>query len=480
MAVRGSQSNAMLYSLITFVGLFVIATVCAVIFYVKSEEYRTQYEAKRTDMEKIAKEREQTTISRIVGKPESGKSYLATMQGLVDKLYRAVTGQDASEEIPADVKVNEAIMQINTTLQALGTDANPAFGPDGVALLNTINDLKQKLDATRTQMQQMQDAYYALEGDLDESKQQMKNQQDLFLSELGTSQTLANDIRNQFDTLQEQMKTATDEQIQSYRDRLESEQARLRQGQLDLQETERKMKDTETLLQDAMAKLEAIKPKPDMKVAAFKPDARIVRVDLQNGLVTLDAGAKDHVYRGLTFAIYQNNAPVPEDGQGKAEIEVFQVGEQVSVARVVRSDKRNPIVPDDLVANLIWDAKSSNQFVVVGDFDINQDGRVDPDGAAQVKELIERWGGKIVDDITIDTDFIVVGIEPVIPLRPTQDELDADPTAFQRYETANQKSKVYNTLLVKAGNLRVPVFSHKQFMYLIGYDTLAAKLVSNN
>jgi hypothetical protein len=469
----------MLYSLITFVGLFVIASVCAVVFYVKSEEYRTLHVTNRADVAKIASDREQATLSRIVGKPESGKSYLATMQGLVDKLYRAVTGQDASEEIPADVKVNEAIMQINTTLEALGPDANPAYGPDGVALLNTINDLKQKLDAARTQMQQMQDAYYALEGDMDESKLHLRQQQDLFLTELGTSQTLANDIRNQFDILQQQINKAKEEEILSYRERLENEQARLRQGQLDLQETERKMKETEVMLQDAIAKLEAIKPKPDVKVAAFKPDARIVRVDLQNGLVTLDVGTKDHVYRGLTFAIYQNNAPIPEDGQGKAEIEVFQVGQQVSVARIIRSDKRNPIVPDDLVVNLIWDSKSSNQFVVIGDFDINQDGRIDPDGNAQIKELIERWGGKIVDDITIDTDFVVVGIEPVIPIRPTQDDLDADPTAFQRYETARQKSEVYNKFLTKAGSLRVPVFSQKQFMYLIGYDTLAAKLTSN-
>ena len=32
------QSNAMLYTLITFVGLFIIATTVAVIYYVKAEE----------------------------------------------------------------------------------------------------------------------------------------------------------------------------------------------------------------------------------------------------------------------------------------------------------------------------------------------------------------------------------------------------------------------------------------------------------
>ncbi len=479
MAARGSQSNTMMYSLITFVGLFVIATVCAVIFYIKSEEYRTQYEAKRNDIERIANSREQAALARVVGKPESGKSYLGTTVSQINALYRAVTGQNASEDIPADVKVNDAIMQINTMLQALNSDATPVVGADGVSLLNTVRDLKQKLDAARAQMQQLQGAYYSLQDNFDDLREQVQQRQNLFVTELGTSQTLTDEIRNQFDQLKEKMDSSTEEQIQSYRERLENEQARLRAAQLELQETERRMQETQTLLQDALAKLEAIKPRPDVSVAAYKPDARIVRVDLQNGLVTLDVGARDHVYRGLTFAIFQSNTPIPEDGVGKAEIEVFQVGEQVSVARVLRSDRRNPIVPDDLVVNLIWDAKTSNQFVVIGDFDTTGDGRVNANGAAQVIELIERWGGRIQEDIGIGTDFVIVGVEPSVSQRPTQDELDADPTAFQRYETARLRAAAYNQLLAKAGTLRVPVFGYKQFMYLIGYDTLSSKRVSN-
>lgn len=479
MAARSSQSNTMLYSLITFVGLFVIATVCAVIFYVKSEEYRTQLETLRTDTERLATAREQTALTRIVGKAEAGKSYLATMQSLVNTLYRAITGQDPSEEIPSDVKVNDVIMQINNTMAALGTDANPAVGVEGVALLNVIEDLKQKLDGARSRLQQLQDAYYALQDDFDSLQEQMQQRQNLFLSELDTSQSLTDQIRTEFEQLRRQMENATEEQIATYRERLENEQARLRARQLELQETERRLQENESLLQDALAKLEAIKPRPDVEVPAYRPDARIVRVDLQNELVTLDVGRQDRVYPGLTFAIYQSNVPIPEDGKGKAEIEVFQVGQQVSVARIVRWDRRNPIVPDDRVVNLIWDPKTSNQFVVVGDFDTTRDGRINPDGAEQVKELIERWGGVVQDDITIDTDFVIVGAEPVVPPRPTQDELDVDPTAFQRYENSRRRAEVYNEMLTKAGNLRVPVFNYERFLYLIGYDTLSAKMGVN-
>ena len=41
---RRKQSNAMLYTLIIFVGLFIASTTVAVIYYVKAEEHRTKAE----------------------------------------------------------------------------------------------------------------------------------------------------------------------------------------------------------------------------------------------------------------------------------------------------------------------------------------------------------------------------------------------------------------------------------------------------
>ncbi len=479
MAARGAQSNTMLYSLIAFVGLFIVATVCAVVFYVKSEEYRTQLENLRSDMDQIATARERGMMGQIVGRAEAGKSYVGTMQSLIDQLHRAITGRESSDDVPADVKVNHAIMQVNNTLADLGDDASPAVGQDGVSLLHTIGDLKQRLDGTRTRQEQLSDTVYALQDDFDALQNQMQQRQNLFLDELETSQSLTDEIRNRFNQLQAQMQDATEEQIETYRQRLESEQARLRARQHELQETESQLDETQSLLQDALAQLEAIKPRPDMEVAAFRPDARIVRVDLQNELITLDVGARDHVYPGLTFSIYDSHVPIPEDGKGKAEIEVFQIGEHVSVARVLRMDRRNPIVPDDLVVNLIWDPRTSNQFVVIGDFDTTRDGRIDPDGRQHVRDLIERWDGVVQDEITIDTDFVIVGAEPDVPPRPTQAQLDADPTALQRYEAAVQRAQRYNELLTQAGNLRVPVFNYERFLHLIGYETLAAKMGIN-
>ncbi|HOK96713.1 MAG TPA: hypothetical protein PKW71_11355, partial [Anaerohalosphaeraceae bacterium] len=383
MAVRQSSSgNTMMYALITFVALFIIAAVFAVVYYIKSEEYRTQWEQAKEDLNQIANPSEKAALVRIVGKPEQGKTYLGTMQKVVDDLYAFILGQQPSADIPATVKFNEISMKIDAlNKNVLGQDLNPAVGLNGVALLKTIEDLKQKLDGARQQMANLQSINDTLQSDLADAAAKSELDRQKFIAELDQFQTEMNVIRNRFDSLQKSMQDSVIEQVQTFQNKLEEEQAKLRQKQLDLQETEKKLGQTDMLLKNAMSKLEAIKPKPDREVQAFQPDAQIIRVDLQNGIVYLDAGINDHVYRGLTFAIYDRNKPVSEEGQNKAEIEVFQVSEQISAARIIKSDKKNPVVKEDLVVNLIWDRKGTNQFVVAGEFDFNNDGRIDADGA---------------------------------------------------------------------------------------------------
>jgi hypothetical protein len=474
MATRqGSQGNAMLYSLITFVALFIAATVCAVIFYVKSEEYRTNSENNAAELAKIANSTETRNLARIVGQPEGGKTYLGTMQTVVNELYQMMLGKTVPANTPATVMLNEISMAVKSALIDDPTvEMTPAFGPDGIAVLNSVQDLKRDLQNARADLENSKSIAENLQNELADLQAQNRQQQEQFLEELNRFQTGYDEIRNRFDQLRQNMQDSTDEQIQSFQDRLEAEQARLRQKQLDLQETEGKLTETTELLDTALTKLEDIKPKPNIEVQAFEPDAQIVRVDLQNGIVYLDAGTQDHIYRGLTFAVYDRNKPIPESGEGKAEIEVFQVNQQASAARIIKSDKKNPIVKEDIVANLIWDSKTSNRFVVIGEFDINNDGRPDRDGRQRIIELIQRWGGTLMDDVTVDTDFLVIGTAPTPLPRPTQDEIDIDPMAQQQYEESLQRVRDYNQMLEKANNLSVPVFNQKRFMYLIGYDTL--------
>ena len=51
---RQEQSNVMLYTVITFVGLFIVAAVLAVLFYIKSEDWRNQFLTSQQNQEEFA------------------------------------------------------------------------------------------------------------------------------------------------------------------------------------------------------------------------------------------------------------------------------------------------------------------------------------------------------------------------------------------------------------------------------------------
>jgi predicted nucleic acid-binding Zn-ribbon protein len=472
MAQARTQSNAMLYALVTFVALFVVGIVLAVIFYVKSEEYRTQLNNNKTETAKIASPQEQGALGKIIGKVESPKSYLGTLNGYFNKLVSTVTGTVSADDISAEVKFNDIQTQINKLNESLGQDVSASVGPDSISLLKQIADLKAKLDEARAQMNTLSTQQQQLQGEIKTVKEESGFKEQQLIAQVKQHQDNANEIQTKYDELKNQMAAAAEEQVGAVKKQLEQKQDDLKNKEMQLTSAKDELSQTRQSLKDAIAKLDEIHRPPDKNVAAYQRDAGILRVDLQNGLVFLDIGSENHVYRGLTFTIYDRNMPIPEDKKGKAEIEVFQVDPRVSVARVINPDIKNPIVKEDLVVNLIWDSKTSNRFVVIGDFDFNDDGRIDSDGTRRIQERIERWGGIIEKDVNINTDFVVAGQAPHPLSKPEQAQLDIDPTLQQKYAASLKAVEDYNAAMAKVGELSVPIFNQKQFLYLIGYDAL--------
>jgi hypothetical protein len=473
MAQARTQANAMLYALITFVALFVVAIVCTVIFYIKSEEYRTQLDTSKTEMNKIANIREQGSLGKIVGKTDGG-SYLGTLNDHYNKLVSIITGVVPEEDISSDVKLNDITVQINKLNQDLGEqDVVAAVGPDSISLINQIRGLKAKLDESRAEVAKLMAQHQQLLDDLKQTVDRNSSKEQLLVGQVQKHEQGANETQNQYVQLEEQRRAAEEERVGAITQKLEQEQEKLRSKQMELTSTQEELTQAQQSLKEALAALEAIRPRPDQNVAAYQQDAGILRVDLKNNLVYLNIGSEDHVYRGLTFAVYDRNMPIPEDGKNKAEIEVFQVEPKVSVARIIKSNIKNPVVNEDIVANLIWDSKTNNRFVVIGDFDLNNDGRVDPDGNRRIREMVEHWGGKVESAVSINTDFIVAGQVPHILPSPEKVQLEIDPTLQQKYEESIENTKTYDAYLARAAELSIPVFNQKRFLYLIGYDALS-------
>ena len=311
--------------------------------------------------------------------------------------------------------------------------------------------------------------------DYDEEKSISRRNEKKLEDDKDVFQKLAQKREAKYQEIEELMQKSTDDQVALVMGKLKNAEQRFKQKNIELLGLQKKLSETEIALQTARDKLESIKPQPNVEVFAYRMDAKIVDVDLESKVVYLDIGSDDHVYPGLTFAVYDKSVPIPEDGKGKGEIEVYDVRKHVSMAKIVIYSKKNPIVPDDVAINLVWDSKTNNKFVVAGGFDFDRNGSVDRDGSEKVKQLIEEWDGRVADEVTIETDVIVLGTEPRIPAKPSAEQIEFDPTIEQRYNEAQEKLRQYNSILEKAQVFSIPVFNQKQFMYLIGHEYLDLK-----
>lgn len=468
-ARRRKQSNAMLYTLITFVGLFIATTTVAVIFYVKAEEYKTGLADLQREMNDLATNQQRNALGTTVGAKQGQETYLGLLTDYVDQTVTMIVGGVPSDN-SAEIKVADANSQVTNVLN-LAKDYISITDPNRTGLIQTIKDLaaaldtttKAKLDTEKTLADKRAEFARALEADAEKEK--------ALQAEKDKLQQQFDETKQAYDDLRVLLQQTTSEQVQNLAgqlDRAKNELAALNDALL---KTQAELKDAQDRMRLAQEELAKIEPGPDSAVLAHKPDGQVILIDEKAKVVHLNIGGNEHVYPGLTFTVYDRGAAVPKDGKGKAEIEVFDVAETYSAARIVNPDINKPILQGDIVANLIWDAGRTNVFVVAGDFDLDGDGQLDPDASDRIQTLVEKWGGQMADSITIDADFLVLGKQPTVLRAPTIEEREVDPTAEEKHLASLQKLERYNQLRDQAQSLWIPVFTYEKFLHFIGYKT---------
>jgi len=471
---KRKQSSAVFYALLTFVGLFVAATTVAVIYYVRAEKYRTEAARLQTDMSELANPQEWGNRGKIVGTKPSRKTYLGTMLDYLDKTVALVIGGPV-EPTSAEVKVGTAVKDVNETINLVQQHIAEALDPNTTGLVSIAQKLKAKLDSTIAEKAAVTKEYQDLKSTFDVAIQEhRKNEQDL-LAEKDKYHQQVLDITGKYDDLKGLMEKTADERAQTLMAQLQQERDNLKSANDQLLKTNAELAMTQDRMRRALEELEKVKPPPQREALAYQPDGKVVLVDEQAGVVHLSIGTASRVYRGLTFSVYDRNAPIPADGKGKAEIEVFGLERNISAARIVRSEKKNPIAQDDIVANLVWDSNGANELVVVGEFDLNRDGNIDFDATSKIRALIEKWGGSVADNVSAQTDFVVLGQAPLVPREPTLQDLEVDPMAKEKHQAAVQRLNHYKEVQNRAEVLRIPIFKYDRFLDFIGYSEQANK-----
>jgi hypothetical protein len=156
---------------------------------------------------------------------------------------------------------------------------------------------------------------------------------------------------------------------------------------------------------------------------------------------------------------------------GKASIEVMRIGPSHSEARIIRKEPGHPLVQGDLLVNLVYDKSQKYNFVVYGDFDIDNDGRTSAGDGEVIRRLITQWGGNVVNDVNVNTDFVVMGKEPVVDSAPPQD----DAVAQAAHQRAVQELDRYLAVRTTAVSLNIPILNQNRFLNFVGYASQAAR-----
>ena len=123
------QSNAMLYTLVTFVGFFIIAAIVAVIFYVKFEDQRTTANEAKRDLNEFASRGEQQNKGKIIGIRQPRKTWLGTMNDYLDKMVMQIIG-GPSKDTSAEEKVGTVNRTVQNTLQLLAQEHSQVLVAD--------------------------------------------------------------------------------------------------------------------------------------------------------------------------------------------------------------------------------------------------------------------------------------------------------------------------------------------------------------
>jgi hypothetical protein len=157
------------------------------------------------------------------------------------------------------------------------------------------------------------------------------------------------------------------------------------------------------------------------KMAGLKeqPDGHIMRVDQRLRMVWIDIGRHDGLLRQTTFSIYDHNENGVSSTKSKGRIEVINVEDHLSEARILEDMPSNPIISGDVIETPAWSPGQRIHFALAMKMDINNDGVDDYD---LVKSIILMNGGVIdaelrpdgtrIGNIDPNTRYFVVGDRP--------------------------------------------------------------------
>ncbi|HVP09923.1 MAG TPA: hypothetical protein VMV94_01905 [Phycisphaerae bacterium] len=409
-------SNATTIGLVVLILVVVVLLVGLIWMFTQQEGLRKTAQDEQAKRARIASSADESAARQMF--PDAtgpNKTLVGEMNKGIQELCGRLTGNQTDQPKVALEKLNAALKSIAESDQIPDKDQlTTAYG--AASIIETLTQLviKERESSTKAEA----DLNKAL-ADLDALSKDNKELGEKFQGELAKMQTSVAALQNGKSEFE---KTKAGE-IEAYKQKLDQmgdelqatvrDQDKLKQRvKAELEKRDRDIAEQRL----ALSELRGPPARGAQELAlAKKPVGTVLRRLPGNSLVDIDLGREDNVTLGMTFAVYSADAQVPEDGRGKANIEVVSLGEKTAECKVTTPPSPdNPILEGDYVGNIILSRNKAKkpQFCIVGDFDVDYDGAPDARGREVMKALVKRYGGEVVDSVTAATDYLVVGVEP--------------------------------------------------------------------
>jgi hypothetical protein len=473
----GSRAG-LITALVIFVVLFLVSSVLYLtsnsalnVEMNKNRDYVAKYPTFVSESELTAPDKEASEAQKSQG-PFKDRTQYDILKSQRDELARLITGQpgttfDAAMKAATGAanSANAALKSANITVPAQPvTTAIATLTQAIVDRENQKADLNAKLAELNGQMDK-------LKADTEAQIKQFKDAIAAADTKAATAGTSQEQYRTDKDKTVAQLEQSMQQQVESSKkvaDDLNQQIASLQQ------QITKKNKDLDSAVQ-ALAKWRT----KDVAAAMIRRvDGHIMQVN-NNNVVYVDLGLGNQVTPGMTFQIYDKGEGIPRTGgtedelpPGKGALEIVRVGPGTSECRILKTAAGESIRDGDLIANAVYDRNTKFRFFVYGSFDIDRDGRATAAEAEQIKRLIIQFGGVVVDKIDVDTDFVVMGKEPVVP-----DVKPDDQVSKFEHDKAMEELKKYEDIRDKATTLFIPVMNQNRFLYQIGYYDQAPRQV---
>jgi len=455
MAGKTSASTGMLVTVTLTGALAVILFVTTVVFFGRWQRATTDLEAAQDEQGEIidARQRGNDDIRLLIQQAQEQQP----RQSLVGYLRDSLQGTMAEVTGAPDT----TYAQLAETLQGIdGADTTPLVQvvrnrDQRLATLQAeLDDAQAQLEAARTDLQNEVERVGRIQEEHAQTVAALQAQIDEYESGVNSYRTSLNEtIDRNNDRVAEIRRTAAEQE-----DALSGRVAELETENIVLQAAVRELR----------AQTAGARVRGQSEFALV--DGRVLGSNAAQNEVYISLGRADRIVIGMTFEVYDSSTAIRADDEGaypegKAALEVIRINEGSSTARLIRSSAQNPVVEGDVIANALYDPDKQYTFLVYGNFDTNRDGQFTAQESQGIAGLIADWGGRIVDELSGSTDFLVLGERPILPPEPRP---DSPLPVIQDYIRKKQTVEEYDRLFRIASQTSIPIINQNRLYTLTG------------